>query len=114
MKKARGAIVYQLNRQPDEHAGEGEYWSEWFTSLREARKRRANIVHEAESAWNDEKAEWLTKYGADSTPPPRPRLDLSIDRVYLADLPPKQLALAILNRRGFVAKAERVVESLKG
>lgn len=85
-------ILYRLGRAAPESEGEGEDWDLWFASLRAAKRWRAQLIQD------------------------NPRLegcrydrDYEIERVRLALLPAGRLALAILNRRGYVAEREIVV-----
>lgn len=85
-------IVYQLHIDEREDDGEGEDHDEWFSSLTAAKRRRAQLIRERPPE--------DYKYGS----------DFQIDRVSLTrTLSPKRLALAILNRRGFVANREAAV-----
>jgi len=77
--------LYRLNRAPSESEGEGEDWDEWFGSLREARRRRAELIRE------DPHLEGH-RYGE----------DFRIDRVVFRDLPRRALLLAVLNWNGCV------------
>lgn len=83
--------LYLLHRAPDESAGEGEDWNEWFGSLREANARRAELIQQTD---------WSThRYGA----------DFKIERVELAKLPKRQLLLAALNGRRCFPHREVIV-----
>lgn len=101
---------YRINRRPDETVGEGENWDEWFPSLSEARKRRAQLERENHDAWVEDCESIRAEYGEDSHLPVRHNPGLSIDRVDLADLSAKNLTLAILNQSGFIRSVVRVVE----
>lgn len=81
--------VYQLHIAPSECDAEGEDHDEWFSSLIAAQRRRADLIAEGPDL----------KYGE----------DFAIDAVDLAQLAPKTLALALLNRKGFVKSRRRVV-----
>jgi hypothetical protein len=85
-------ILYRLRVQPSEFQGEGEDCDEWFTSLRAARRRRRELIRDNPD---------LTDCRIAS--------DYEVERVELADLPPRELALAILNRRGAFLSCVEVV-----
>lgn len=89
-------IFYQLDIATPEDAGEGEDYSEWFASLAEAKRRRAKLIR-------DDPALEGCRYPD----------DFAIDRIVLADLPPKELLLAVLNRKGFITSRETVVAAYK-
>lgn len=75
--------LYRVNISPEESEGEGEDHDEWFPSLNDARARRRQLIEQNPSLQN---CRYQSDYG--------------IDEVKLLDLPRKQLALAVLNRRG--------------
>lgn len=79
--------VYRLNISPDMGCGEPEVedLDEYFGSLRKSKARRAELI----------------RMGGFQ--------DLSIDQLHLVDLPPRALALRVLNRRAYVAESLRVV-----
>jgi len=83
--------LYKLEIAPPETEGEGEDWSEWFTSLQAARKRRAELI-EQDPKLSDH------RYGH----------DYEISRVTFASLPLRELLLAVMNRKG-ISKSEVVV-----
>jgi len=84
-------ILYRLHILPGEGEGEGEDHSLWFSSLKEAKSRRAEVIRENTGHM------------------PSGHEDHAIDRVHVADrLKPKELLLAVLNRR-FVTQREQVV-----
>lgn len=81
-------IFYQLNITPDDSAGEGEDHDEYFTSLTKAKARRSEIMRQGE----------VEPY------------DLEIEKITLTDqLSTKDIILAILNGRGYIATRESVV-----
>jgi len=90
-------IVYRLHIAPNEGQGEGEDCDEWFSSLSVAIKRRSDLVRD-----NPNMEGHL--YGA----------DYQIDKVVLAKLPLKQLALAILNRKEYFIDQTIVVQEYVG
>lgn len=90
-------ILYRLNIHPDESAGEGEDHDEWFSSERAARRRRSELVEESPCLLG-------SRYGS----------DYAIDKVRIATLPQKRLALALLNRRGVFVSVRRVAEPYEG
>lgn len=86
---------YELHIAPNEYEGEGEDLNEWFTSLSEATARRKELI-----ALNSTDL----RYGR----------DYAIDQVTITDdLPTKQLVLAILNRKDFVAERKTVVVAIR-
>lgn len=86
-----GAVLYELAVPPDMGAP-GR--SEWFTSKRDACARRADVFR------------YMNKPGGHTAVASH----LPIHRVTLtARLTPKNLALALLNRDGFVAQREMEV-----
>jgi len=91
--------LYRLHVAPseDEDEGEGEDHDQWFTSLRSAKSKRAKLIALDPSMAGH-----------------RYRADFQIDRVYLReDLSTRALALAILNRAGYVDRSEVVVEDYR-
>ena len=82
---------YRLDRYPDESAGEGESWDEWFGSLSAARKRRAELI----------RAYRGTHYHCGP--------QFSIERVELVQMPIRALVRALLNRTGYIASSVEVV-----
>ena len=86
-------IVYELHISPDEYESDDKDCDEWFSSLRAAKKRRAELIKE-----------YPTKEGQ------RFDSDFSIDRVVISSLPHRDLVLALLNGSGFIRSKETVVE----
>jgi hypothetical protein len=86
-------ILYELDAPPGDI--EGEPTEEYFTSLHEASRRRAEIIQE---------------YSRDGGCPPSGCL--RIDRVVVAKLPARKLAMRLLNRSGWCEKRETVVPEL--
>lgn len=83
-------IFYRINITPGNDEGD-EDQDEWFTSEKEARKRRT----------------WLIKNVGDDAVTGK---NYSINRVELAeDLPFKELLLAVLNRKGFICSSVEIV-----
>ena len=85
--------LYRLDISPDESAGEGEDWDEWFTSLSEAKTRRRGLI-----------AANPTLSGL------RHSQSYAIHRIVLAPLPKKALVLAVLRRLGYSSSSEFVVD----
>jgi hypothetical protein len=85
--------LYRLNRYPHDDAGCGENWDEWFPSLRAAQKRRTQLIHQTR---DDDHAFPMGAH-------------YSVDRCEFAQLPPRQLLLAVLNDAGFLKTAVRVL-----
>jgi hypothetical protein len=85
--------VYQLECCRGEYDADGEDFDEWFRSLAAARKRRAALIRENPGLKELKLSE---TYG--------------INRVVLAHLPARELALAILNRRKFIRESTTLVE----
>lgn len=85
-------ILYRVNIAAHEGEGDEADHSEWFASLEAAMRRRAELIRE-----NPTDEGWLFSS------------DFAIDRYELAKLPLKQLALAILNDKGYVVRYEEVV-----
>jgi hypothetical protein len=81
---------YLLHISPGEI--EGEDCDEYFTSLEAAKQRRAALMEN--NLEEDLEGEF------------------QIDRITLVDLPPMQLALALLNRKAFICKREVVVDAV--
>lgn len=86
--------VYQLNVVAGENDADGENFDEWFTSLRAARARRAELIAETKAS-NFENV----KYGH----------DLKIVCFEVADMPLSKLVLALLNQRGWATAAGGVL-----
>lgn len=84
--------LYRLGICPDESEGEGEDHDEWFGSLAEAKKRRAELIQLDPHLKGH-------RYGE----------DFEIDRVSFRDLPRRKLLLAVLNWEGCVEQVEQVV-----
>lgn len=84
--------LYRLGICPGEGEGEGENWDEWFSSLREAKKRRAELIAQNPDGDNARMLE-----------------DFEIEQCEIPDLPRKRLAILLLNRRGFVTNSKQVV-----
>ncbi len=83
--------LYVVRIAPDVSQGEGEYHDQWFSSLRKAAACRAKCLLTVDWAQH--------RYGR----------DFEIQEVELAnDLSPRELLLAVLNRRGYV-NSRRVV-----
>lgn len=74
-------VIYRLNVAPGKDQDEGENCDEWFGSLEAAKRRRTLLIQGNRDLEGH-------RYGS----------DYQIDRVVLVDLPPKQMALALLNR----------------
>lgn len=89
--------LYRLRIDPGEHDGEGEDHDEWFSSLRDAKTRRAELIRQDLCL-------------VDS----RTKREYAIDRVWFPPLPAKQLALTILNRAHHGYTKERVVSAYEG
>jgi hypothetical protein len=88
--------LYRLGISPDESQGEGEDHDRWFASIVAAKRERAKLIREIPA---DE-----YKFGE----------DFAIDEVTIANLPPRALALAILNRKGWVStRVHSVVEAYR-
>lgn len=87
---------YRLHIAPDEAEGEGEDHDQWFTSLRAARRRRAELIADNPSLRGH-------RYGQ----------DFKIERVELVQLPPQALLLAVLNGRGYIEQRSTVIENYK-
>lgn len=83
--------LYRLDVAPSDSDGEGEDYDEWFPSLREARRRRAELIRA------DPRLEGH-RYGS----------DFAIHRVVFRDLPQRALLLAVLNWSGCVEREEEV------
>lgn len=85
--------VYQLHVAPGEYDSDGEDFDEWFLSLREAKRRRAELIAgEAESPENT-----------------RVSGDFAIERLTIAKMPRRALVVALLRRKGFVTERVEVV-----
>ena len=84
-------IVYRLNVSPGEHDNDSRDYDEWFTSLRAAKARRAQLI-----AVTDVKD---YRYGR----------DFEIERVGVAKAPPMELILRLLRRMHWRAGCEVVV-----
>lgn len=84
--------LYRLRIAPDGTDGEGEDHDEWFSSLEAAKSRRRNLIRDNPGLLDH-------RYGR----------DFMIEEIVLLKLPPRQLALAILNRRNYVARRNTVV-----
>lgn len=84
--------VYQLHIAPSDADGEGEDHDEWFSSLKAARARRAELIAE------DPQLEGHA-YG----------VDFKIEVHEVRPLPRRELVLALLNRRGCFFGGETVV-----
>lgn len=85
MKPTPLTTVYRLNVERKEDDADGGDYDEWFGSLREAQKRRAELIREDPTL-----AERVC------------RETYAIDRVFIDDLPRKRLILAILNRHNVI------------
>lgn len=82
-------ILFRINQPRFEDSAEGEDMTEWFPSLATASRR-----------FNEIKKERSGDAGT-----------VTLEKVELTKLPPKQFALAILNRRGFVVKTGTIREA---
>ena len=101
--------VYRLGIRPSEYDSDGEDFDEWFSSLAEVRQRRAELIRESKETHRQEAAEcreWEV--------PRAVRPDYEIEKIELVDLPTKELALALLNRRRYIAARTIVVPAWKG
>ena len=92
MAALMGPTLYRLGICPDESQGEGEDHDEWFSSLREAQRRRAELIR------LDPHLEGH-RYGE----------DFEIDRVVFVDWSLRKLLLAVLNWDGCVEARDQVV-----
>lgn len=89
-------IFYRLHVEPGEYEAEGEDHDEWFTALRVARRRRAELIRGYDPA--DPNAH--LKLGS----------DYAIDRVEIDTAGPlRPLILALLSRKGFAKHSVEVV-----
>lgn len=95
-------IVYQLHRAPAEHAGEGEDWDIYFTSLREAKKQRRREISDTLDGirYDEEHGRHVLDRGGP---------DFQIDRLVLARASPRKLILRVLNKLGYIAQRTTVV-----
>ena len=84
--------IYRLGIEPGEANSEGEDHDEYFSSLDAAGRRRAELIREDPDLDGH-------RYGE----------DFEIERIDLADLAPRAMLLAILNRKGYIAAREVVV-----
>lgn len=84
--------VYRLAISSDESEGEGEDHDEYFASLISAMQRRKELIEIVGGT-------------------PRGYADYEIECLTIAQLPLKKLILSVLNRKGFVAHRELVVEA---
>jgi hypothetical protein len=80
--------VYRLSIEPGEYDSEGEDHDEWYPSLLAAAERRAELIKENPSLEGH-----------------RTGRDFEIAAFDLADLPPRRLALALLNRHRSIGEA---------
>lgn len=88
--------LYQLSVAPGEYDGEGEDHDEWFMSLKAAKARRVELIAE-----NPELTDH--RFGA----------DFAISAVDVKQLSPRNLALAILNGRGWQKASREVIAAYK-
>lgn len=93
--------LYLLENQPDESAGEGEDWDEWFTSLRAAKVRRRGLIA---SVKPPETPVW-----AQQQPVGFSGEDFGIYEVTLVRVSARELVRRALNRRGYVETRVQVV-----
>lgn len=87
--------LYRLHIHPGEADGEGENHDEWFTSFVDALARREALIRETP----DDGYKYGTDYG--------------IEAITFADLTPKKLLLAVLNREGYVASRHTMMRPYK-
>ena len=93
---------YKIEPPTAEDTGEGEDTSEWFTSLRAAKKRFSEIMRECNGIQRDWETSDAVKNGLETMPPFR-FTECSLEQVLLRDdLPPREMLLAVLNRKGFI------------
>lgn len=96
-------IVYKVDYYDlFSHTEEGEDTSQWFTSLDAAKK-----------CYNNAKRELMQWYEDDHEQTPTERQEIGeveLEKITLADLPAGKLALAILNRHGYISKRETVLK----
>lgn len=86
--------VYQLHISGSDYDADGEDFDEYFSSLEAARRRRKQLI-DADPKMKD------CRFDS----------DYKIDKLTLSTkLSPRQLILAILNRKGYVKERETVVE----
>lgn len=88
-------IFYRLNVIPEDFDPEGEDNDLWFTSLRAAKAKRAELI-----ACAHEK-DLVSDAGYE------------IERVEVSAFPKKELALRLLNRRAFVRSRKEVVAAVR-
>ena len=115
-------ILYCLNIDRDHNDSAGENPSVWVGSLSMAKKCRVALVSMRRAEVKEYKKALARYNGGDTNPedwveyPTSPHQggDLSIDRVeFAADISPRNLALAILNGKGYVHSTECVVEPVE-
>lgn len=87
----RGIVLYRLDIAPDESDGEGECFDEWFSSLKLAKKRRAELIAENPDLKDH-------RYG----------VDFAIWRVEFMQYGRRGLLLRVLNRGGIRAQIQKV------
>ena len=96
-----GVVLYRIHGRPGEYDGDGENHDEWFSSLKAAKLRRAELEHDAKAVLSVDPNAF--KFAE----------DFEVERVYFRGLPPQALLLAVLNRRGYELKRELVVPPAK-
>lgn len=84
--------LYRLGIVPPESEGEGEDHDEWFQSLREAKKRRKELIDMSPALLDH-----------------RTGTDYEIEVVDFVALPLRKLLLAVLNRTGYAERRREVV-----
>jgi hypothetical protein len=90
--------VYRLGVCAGPDDGEGEDNDEWFSSLEKAKRRRRELI--AQDPYLD---------GGHRT-----GQDYGIHRVWLVELPPRELLIRCLTGRAYVSRAEEVVPDYEG
>jgi len=88
--------LYRLEIAPEEYESEAEDHDEWFTSLKAAQARRVELIAENPN---------MTEH--------RFGQDYAIHLMVLERLPPRELVLALLNRRSPFVVVREVVSAYK-
>lgn len=89
-------IVYRVGISPAEYEGEGEDHDEFFSSLKVAKARRAELIKGNPTLEDNRYSE-----------------DFEIERIKVANLPRRDLILAILNGEGWVEERATIVPPYK-
>lgn len=85
------------------YSEEGVNTDEWFTTHKDATRRYNELKTEMIQGYEDD-------HDRDQETATQTVGDISLERIVLADMPMKELLLALLNQRGYIADRKKLRE----